>query len=82
MKRCSKLYDSNIEKNAEEIENVMDKYDSNVGEQIDRWISGNSFERVNINDIVNFAINNQDRYGTEPKAIIYAIEDFCEILEK
>ena len=54
-------------------------YDKNVGETIDSWVGGHG--DVDAHEIAEFAINNQDRYGTEAQFVLRAIEDFYEIFE-
>ena len=55
------------------VENKLSVYDENVSSEIDRWID----ETPTPDEIVQFAIMNQDRWGTEPQMILYAIEDYA-----
>jgi len=58
----------------EKIENKLSVYDTNVQSKIDEWI----YKTPTSNEIADFAIMNQDKWGTEPKMLLYAIEDFAD----
>lgn len=71
------VYDNLSDEKREELGSVMQNYDENVEQSIEHWIfSPNDFH---INDIVNLAIENSDRYGTEPQMVLYAIEDYLKV---
>jgi hypothetical protein len=58
------------------IEGRMQAYDTNVGDAIDSW----TYRGVDADKIANFAIENMNRWGTEPQMVLYAIEDFSNEL--
>lgn len=60
------------------IENKLKVYDTNVLRQIDHWIS---LGRVSADDIARFAIENMNRYGTEPQMVVYAIDDYFDVVD-
>jgi hypothetical protein len=63
-----------------EFEKAMQKYDVNVGDMVDTWLAyAFDGDLVEADEIVKFAMNNQDRYGTEMKFILQAIEDMYNI---
>ena len=66
-----KLQDANIDD--EKIFNKLSVYDDNVKSKIDEWI----YDTPTKDEIAEFAIRNQDRWGTEPQMVLYAIEDFA-----
>ena len=74
LKKLKKFEDNADDSIQAKIERKLEVYDTNVPEMIERWI----YNTPSKNDIVEFAIRNQDRYGTEPKMILYAIEDYAE----
>lgn len=76
LRNASKVYDDNIELVADDLEDAMERYDSNVGEQIDGWL----MIIPTVDEIAKFALQNQDRFGTEPRFVLEAIETFCRIL--
>jgi len=78
MQEITKLYDDVIEKVGDDIEKAMETYDDNVGTQIDRWTDGN----VSTDKIAKFAIENQDKYGTEPRMVLDAIDDVYNIIKR
>lgn len=61
------------------IEDRLKVYDENVSRKIFHWIS---LGRIDAHDLAQFAIENMNRYGTEPEMIIQAIEDFYDILDR
>ena len=63
-----------------EFEERMEKYDKNVGEYINGWIT--SPDDVDANEIVRLGLQNQDRWGTEPRFILDAIEDVYNIADR
>jgi len=75
LKEIGEVYDYKIENLGDDLDKAMDPYDKNVGEQIESWVGGN----VSIDEIAKFAIDNQDRYGTEPKMVLDAIDDYYTI---
>ena len=64
------------EEQYDELEGVLSPYDDNVMETIEHWL----FNHVDSNELIRFALDNQDRYGTEPKQLLYAIEDFHRVI--
>jgi len=71
------VYDNLPDEKREELGSTMQNYDENVEQSIEHWIfSPNDFH---INDIVTLAIENSDRYGTEPQMVLYAIEDYLRV---
>jgi len=57
----------------EKIENRLSVYDKNVPSKIDEWI----YDTPTPDEIVEFAIRNQYKWGTEPQMVLYAIEDYA-----
>ena len=55
-------------------------YDEMIIRGIDEWFWGGRLPSVS--DIAKLAMKNQDRNGTEMKMIIYAIEEYYELLKK
>ena len=78
MKEIAAVYDDKIEDKADEVEKAMSTYDDNVGQQLDSW-TGDS--NISTDKIAKFAIDNQDKYGTEPKMVLDAIDDFYNIMK-
>ena len=72
--KLKKYEDSDDDSIQNKLEKKLVVYDTNVPETIERWI----YKTPSKDDIVNFAIQNQNRYGTEPKMILFAIEDYAE----
>lgn len=77
-----KVYDEIDEKIGEEIGEEIEKrlsvYDDNVSSQIMDWIvSGHTIRK---NDIVDFAFKNMNRYGTEMQMVLYAIDDYYDVV--
>jgi hypothetical protein len=81
IKLLIKLKDCDIENDDQiqsKIERKLEVYDKNVPDQIDHWI----YDTPTKNEIVDFAIRNQNRWGTEPRMVLSAIEDYgdaCEV---
>ena len=63
------------DKQKSEMEFKMSHYDDNVYDFIIDQI-GN----VDENEIVEFAENNEEEFGTESQFVIFAIDDFCSVL--
>ena len=59
------------------VEKAIKIYDKNVGGRIEHWIFRG---RTRYDDIAKFAIENMNRYGTEPQMITFAIEDVYDII--
>ena len=59
----------------EKIEKRLNVYDTNVISKIEDWI----YDTPNEKEIAEFALMNQDRWGTEPQMILYAIDDYATI---
>lgn len=59
------------------IERKMKKYDSNMLETIQYWMSR---KEISAREVALFAIENQNRFGTEPKQVVNAITDFLNCL--
>jgi hypothetical protein len=76
-KLAPKLKDMPEEK-LEALQKSVSKYDKNVFDGILHWAG----RRVEPDDIVRFALENERRYGTEPQFVVFAIEDFCRALKK
>ena len=57
------------------IEDKLSVYDENVQNKIDEWIN----DTPSPDEIAQFALRNQDRWGTESQMILYAIEDFASV---
>ena len=57
----------------DKIEKALKNYDKNVFQQINHWIS---YGRVSTREILNFAFENENRFGTEMQNVLYAIDDF------
>jgi len=70
-----------FEETINKITKKMSRYDSNVDEQIDHWINSPSGD-VDVDDIVNFALDNYNKFGTEPQFIIFAIDEVYDIINK
>lgn len=79
IKEIGAVYDDKIEDKADEIEKAMAVYDEEVGNQIDRW-TGDS--NISTDKIAKFAIENQDRTGTEPRMVLDAIASFYDIMKR
>jgi hypothetical protein len=62
------------------INKILKVYDVNVEKKIVQWAT--SPYSVNKQDIIKFAINNFNRYGTEPHMILDAIENLKNMLIK
>jgi len=58
----------------DKIEDKLSVYDTNVAEKIDRWI----FDTPTAEEITDFALRNQERWGTEPQMVLQAIEDYAQ----
>lgn len=78
LKEISKIYDDKVETVSDKLEKLSGTYDEYVLDYIDGWSDG----RVSVDDIVRVAIENQDRNGTEPSAILLAIDDVYNIFKK
>jgi hypothetical protein len=76
LRKISKIYNDITEEQFNRISHRMDKYDINVGEQIDNW----SYGDADADKIANFAISNQDRFGTEAQIILQAIDEYADVL--
>lgn len=59
----------------DKIEDKLSVYDTNVAEKIDRWI----FDTPTAEEISDFALRNQERWGTEPQMVLQAIEDYAQV---
>jgi hypothetical protein len=57
---------------------IMQKYDKNVNKQIEHWFSTG---HISSRDIASFAIDNMNRYGTEPQMVLFAIDDAARVLK-
>lgn len=78
IKLLIKLQDANIDD--DKIDDKLSVYDTNVKSKIDEWI----YDTPSRDEIAEFAIRNQDRWGTEPQMVLYAIEDYateCKIYD-
>lgn len=70
------MIDNLSEDDIKRIEDAMSNYDKNVLSYIEHWVINPS--DFSIRDIVSLAIQNSDRFGTEPKMVLYAIEDYLD----
>lgn len=61
------------------IEDKLKVYDTNVLSKIDHWIALGG--RTEAHDIANFAIENMNRWGTEPQMVLYAIDDYFDVVD-
>jgi len=63
-------------------EQEMSKYDTNVDQTIQHWatLMVHSPRAIGTQEIANFAIRNQDQYGTEPQMVLFAINDMARAL--
>jgi len=77
MKEIQSAYDDKIEEVGDEIEKAMEVYDDNVGPQIDSWTGD---DNISTDKIAKFAIQNQDKFGTEPQMVLDAIDEFHKII--
>ena len=59
----------------DKIEDKLSVYDTNVAEKIDRWIYGTPTAE----EISDYALRNQERWGTEPQMVLQAIEDYAQV---
>ena len=57
----------------EKLEKKFSVYDTNVVSKIEDWIYNTPTKQ----EIAEFALKNQDRWGTEPQMVLYAIEDYA-----
>jgi len=72
IKLLIKLQDSNC--NKDKIDKILSIYDDNVISKIEEWI----YNTPTSEEISDFALKNQDKWGTEPKMILNAITDYAE----
>ena len=78
-----KVQDEFFDNTFDEVEKKMSTYDSNVGPTIEKWIAGfPESKSISIDDIVDFALDNQYKYGTEPQFVLFAIDDMYNIVKK
>ncbi len=70
------MLESLSDEKQQELENVMNNYDEDVFSSIDHWVYNP--KDFSVRDIVMLAIENSDRYGTEPQMVIYAMEDYLK----
>ena len=64
------------EEQYDELDSRLQNYDDNVIQTIEHWIMG----YVDKDEIAKFAIENLNRFGTEPKMILYAIDDYYDVV--
>ena len=57
----------------ETLEKRLSVYDENVMSKIEDWI----YDTPTKEEIAEFALKNQDRWGTEPQMVLFAIEDYA-----
>jgi hypothetical protein len=62
-----------------EIETELKNYDENVIDQIDHWIS---IDYIDADEIVRFAFDNENRFGTEKQFVLFAINDFYDVAKR
>jgi len=80
LKAMGKVQDKFTDEIFKKITDRLDIYDDNVGEQIDNWIFATKRGRLDVDDIVSFAMQNQDRFGTEAQMVINAIGDAYDVV--
>jgi hypothetical protein len=67
----------------DQLSKKMSVYDKNVEGQIFHWVGQAKYSSgVNVNDIANFAIDNMNRFGTEPQMVLDAIETFYTVAKR
>jgi len=67
------------------VNKLMDKlkvYDSNVPQQIEHWVALSKHHPVDADTIAKFALDNMNRYGTEMQMVLYAIDDYFDIIDR
>lgn len=77
--KLRKLKKANVEPTEEqydELDSRLQNYDDNVLQTIEHWIMG----YVDKDEIAKFAISNMNRFGTEPKMVLYAIGDYYDVV--
>jgi hypothetical protein len=79
LKKMRKVISEITEQDDDKIQEKMRIYDTNVGDEIFDWIHD---PNVSADEIAKFALNNQDRWGTEPQFVLFAIDDCALILNK
>lgn len=78
LKAIGKIHDKVDEKDYEQLVNkVFAQYDKNVHEFIDSQMMDPYADRI-----IRFALENYNRYGTEPQFVLLAIDDYRTALEK
>lgn len=80
LKKLANIYGQVTEEDFEKIGEKLNSYDKNVDDMIEHWIS--FVDDVTISDIANFAVNNYYNYGTEPQFVLFAIDEYVNILSK
>lgn len=58
----------------EKLEKRLSVYDTNVQSKIEDW----TYDIPTRREIAEFALRNQDRWGTEPQMVLFAIEDYAQ----
>lgn len=69
------MLDSLSEDEQVKLQQRMGNYDKNVLPSIEHMVNTKGVFK---DDIVRLAIDNSDRFGTEPQFVIYAIDDFTD----
>jgi len=74
LKQLRKLFKNQepTDEQYDELEKSLIVYDKNVLSTIEHWC----YSYTTVNNIANFAIENMNRYGTEPQQILNAIDDY------
>lgn len=76
LKRIHDIDENEIIKYHDKIDRALNNYDENLND----FIFG--IQPPTFTDIVNLAIRNQDRYGTEPRQVLNAIGDVYNVLQR
>lgn len=77
-----KTFNTATDEQFDRVEQEMSKYDTNVGKTIQHWatIMTHSPHAIGPQEIADFAIRNQNQYGTEAQMVLFAIEDMAHAL--
>ncbi len=70
------------EETYKQIEEKLKVYDTNVPKQIMHWISLSKHQRISADEIARFALENMNRWGTEMQMVLYAIDDYFDIVDR
>jgi len=73
--KVNKLTDEKLDEAKEKIDN---RYDKGVSDEFEGFLYNK--DRLSILSLANIALSNLNRYGTEMRMIISAIEDYTHVL--